>query len=321
MAIFLHTLFGNIDRRSGGNRSILSMMLPLTSLLLLFSLSACGGEGEQPGDRADDTTGAAGKNERIISLGGSVTETVFALGHGDQVIAVDITSTWPEQTSRLQQVGYFRTLSAESIIALNPTLVLASSEAQPSAALEQIRSVGIPVVIVPEEPTVDGVREKILAVARGLGEEERGKRLADSVIAALPEDVKKPEEEKPSVLFVYARGSGSLHAAGSNTSAERMISLAGGRNAAVGYEGFRPLTAEGLVAADPDILLVPKSGVGSAGGLDGLLKTTGIDQTSAGKAKRVIVMDDLYLLGLGPRLPGAVADLRKKIAQAMEKGE
>lgn len=251
---------------------------------------------------------------RIIPLGGSITETVYALGFGENIVAVDISSTWPTEATTLPQVGYQRTLSAENILALNPSIIIASTEAGPPTAIKQLREAGVQVVIVPGEPTVESIQEKITGVANALGVPEKGKELVKQMQTSLAEAEKEhtAQTTPPArVLFIYSRGSGSIHVSGTNTSADLMITLAGAENAVVSYEGFHPLTAEGVVQAAPDVILLPSKGLEMLGGVEGVLKVPGIGGTPAGKNRKIVHMDDLFLLGLGPRTGNAVQELSR----------
>lgn len=252
---------------------------------------------------------------RLVAIGGPVTEIVYALGAGVQLVGVDTSSTYPESATRLPQVGYQRTLSAEGVLSLSPNLIVASAEAGPPAALSQLRASGATVLVVPSVYSIDGVRTKIRLIAQALGRDAQGERLlealANDLAAALV--VPRHEQGKPKVLFIYARGAGTLNVAGLDTSAAAMIDLAGGRNAVTGYAGYKPLTAEAVVAAAPDVILIPARGLESVGGVDGLLKLPGLALTPAGSARRVVAMDDLYLLGFGPRTGQAVRELTLRL--------
>lgn len=297
---------------------IFSTILALSLLPFIGCSSEKEGPGETNGEASADSgtsakAGAASGELRIIPLGGSVTETVYALGYGDKVIATDVSSTWPAEATKLPQVGYQRTLSAENILALNPTLVIASEEAGPPAAIQQLRHAGVEIVVVPADPSISGIRQKIAGVAEALGAKEKGQALIDSLDRTIAGLDTSAGDSSPKVMFIYSRGSGSTFISGGNTPADLMIRLAGGRNAVNGYEGFRPVTAEGVVAAAPDIILVPTKGLEAMGGIDGLLKIPGMAETPAGRSRRIVHMDDLYLLGLGPRTGAAALDLAKEL--------
>src|SRR3546814_10521282 len=115
------------------------------------------------------------------------------------------------------------------------------------------------------------------------------------------------------VFFIYARGTGTMMVAGQLKQLDEMITLAGGENAVSGFEDFKPLTAESLVAANPDVILLFDSGLSSLGGIAGLLEVQGVAETNAGKARKVVEMDGQFLTGFGQRLGKAILELTKKI--------
>ena len=172
---------------------------------------------------------------------------------------------------------------------------------------------GVRVVLVKAtDHSVAGTQTKVHEVAEALGLKEKGDAIAEKIgrdFAAVAKPAKAPR-----VLFLYARGGGTMNVAGRNTAADAMIGLAGGVNAVTGYEGYKPLTAEAAALAAPDVILVPSRGMDSVGGLEGVLSQPGLAQTPAGKARRVIGMDDLQLLGFGPRAGEAAADLAKRLS-------
>lgn len=252
---------------------------------------------------------------RIVTLGGSVTEIVYALGADDQVVGVDASSVYPEAATEKPDVGYFRKVPAEGVLSLNPSLVLALEGTGPPTVFEQFRSAGVRTVQVPDPPSVDGAKRKIQTIGDLLGRSAR----ADSLIAAMERELDEARtlraeaSSTPSVLFVYARGSGTMNVAGRGTSAAAMIELAGGENAITGFEGFKPMSAEAVVEAEPDVILALTRGLESIGGTEDLLEQPGIPLTPAGKQQRIVAMDDLLLLGFGPRLGTAVKRLTKKL--------
>ncbi len=262
----------------------------------------------------DDGGGSRSTAPRIVSVGGSLTEIVYALGASDALVGTDTSSGYPEAATRLPQVGYQRRLSAEGVLSLNPTLVLATADAGPPAAMEQIRSAGVPVLTAPSARTPEGIKEKIRTVAQALGREERGEELTRVLDAdlLLAKAFVAGANKKPRVLFIYARGQGTMMVSGSGTSAHTMIQLSGAENAVSGYDNYKPLTAEAVVAAEPDVILMLSSGLASLGGVDGLLKAPGVALTPAGMNRRIVAMDGLYLLGFGPRTGKAVLELARE---------
>ncbi len=252
------------------------------------------------------TSSAAG--ERIVSLGGALTELVYALGLGERLVGVDSSSVWPESARALPQVGYQRKISAEGVIALAPSLVLHSDAAGPASALARLREAGIPLAEFADPRDVAGARARIEALAARLDRVERGRELIDSLDAELARLPEVADEQRPRVLFLYARGADTLLVAGRSTAAAAMIELAGGRNA-LELDDFRPLSAEAVLAAAPELLLVTSRGLDSVGGSAGLLALPGIAQTPAGRNARILALDDLALLGFGPRTGATLHEL------------
>lgn len=252
---------------------------------------------------------------RIITLGGPVTEIVFALGAGDQVVARDSSSSYPDAVTDLPDVGYQRRLSAEGVLALDPTLILATTEAGPPEAVQQLQDSGVTFLMLEAADTVEGVYEKIRGFAQALDRVDAGEEIIAQIQADLAEaqEIAASYEETPRVMFIYARGAGSVNVAGTDTGAETMIGLAGGESAVTDYEGYKPITAEAAVAAAPDVILLMDSGLESLGGNGGLLEVPGIAQTPAGEAGKIVAMDGLFLLNFGPRMGEAAKALAVQI--------
>lgn len=253
---------------------------------------------------------------RIVSAGGPITETIFALGAQDQLVAVDISSVYPvEGVEKLPKVGYARQLAAEGILSVNPTVLLANEDAGPSEVLTQVEKAGVKIERLSNEHTAEAAVERIRKIGDIVGKKAEAAALADGLIADLKTAKERADAaaSKPKVLFIYTRGPGVMNVSGTKTSADAIIALAGGTNAITGYENYKPLTAEAAVSAAPDVILVTTRGLESSGGIDELLKQPGLITTPAGQAKRVIAMDDLLLLGFGPRLGKAALELNEKI--------
>lgn len=258
---------------------------------------------------------AAAPAERLVTVGGPVTETVFALGRGDAVVGTDTSSVYPvAETARLPKVGYQRTIAAEGVLALRPTRVLAAEEAGPPSALAQLRDAGIPVEVLPSTPTLAGARAKIRRIAELLGVPARGEKLVAQLDADVAAAAKLPTRPGPPlrVLFIYARGGGTMQVAGAGTQAAEMIRLAGADNAAGALTGYRPLSAEALLGALPDVILMPERGAASIGGAEGIGALPGLSTLPRERRPRVVTLDDLMLMGFGPRTGLAVRALRER---------
>lgn len=251
---------------------------------------------------------------RIVPLNGDIAETIFTLGLTSRVVGVDTSALYPKKTvDALPKIGYQRRLSAEGILSLRPTVVIGSTEAGPPQVLEQIRAAGVTVLIIPEIVTLNAGPRKLRILGRALGVPKRGERLAKQVEGqiAIAKREAATTTSRPRVAFLYVRGAPVQMIGGKGTRADSMITAAGGRDAGseIGIEGFRPITAESLVSAAPDIILVPTLGLESIGGIEGLLRIPGVAQTPAGRNRRVLDYDDALLLGLGPRTGSALRRL------------
>lgn len=255
---------------------------------------------------------AADPPQRVLSIGGAVTETVYALEAGDRVIAVDSTSLYPPQARQHPDVGYMRTLSAEAILAMQPDLILAIEGAGPPVVLSQIQAAGVELAMIPNEPTPEGVLAKVRAVAEALGEPAKGEALAARLEVEFDELAEHLSglRERPSLVFLLSiSGGGPPQAAGRETAADGIIRLSGGENAITGFQGYRPLSPEAMVALDPDVILITLQGLEALGGREAVLARPEIAATRAGRQGRLLAMDTLLLLGFGPRTPMAVREL------------
>ncbi len=255
------------------------------------------------------------KQPRIVSVGSSITEIVYALGAEKLLVGVDTTSLYPEAARALPQVGYMRALSAEGVLSLKPTLIIATTAAGPAGALEQLKATGIEVMILPDLYDYDSVVAKIAAVGRATGKVAE----ADAMIARGREAMSalsgklRTATAHPRVLFLLSMGGGAPQAAGRDTAAAGIIKLAGGVNAIDGYSGYRPLTPEAVIASKADFVLVTRQTVQAMGGLQAILDQPSLNRTPAGKAGKVLEFDALLLLGFGPRTPQAAAELAAKL--------
>lgn len=283
----------------------------LSVATILFSFGVIQGSVAQ-GDEARATSTAKVHVERILSLGGALTEIVYALNAQDQLVGVDMTSRYPVAAQELPDVGYFRRLSAEPVVALSPTLILASDQAGPPEVFAQIEDAGIRVLRVPENDFREDIGGKVRHVAKLLDRQAEGEVLAadlDRQMAALVRDVASVTSAKPRIVSLMSMGRGALQAAGSDTIAHHLIELAGGENVFANFSGYKPVADEALIAAAPDIILVPSHILSGVGGLAGVKATPSIAQTPAGKTDKVVVVDSATALGYGPRFPQAARKL------------
>lgn len=254
---------------------------------------------------------------RLVSVGGDVTEIIFALGEQDRLIARDTTSMYPEAALKLPDVGYMRALSPEGILAMNPTAIIAVEGSGPPEALTVLKSASVPFETVPNAYTRDGILAKIDKVGSLLGREEKAKALEAKVSADLDAVIadaeKRPEGERKRVLFILSMQGGKIMASGTGTAADGIIKLSGLVNAVGNFPGYKPLTDEAIVEAKPDVILMMNRGDGASTKNDDLLKQPALALTPAVQNKAIIRMDGLHLLGFGPRTASAVRELNAAI--------
>jgi len=254
--------------------------------------------------------------QRIVSLNGAITETIVALGLQDQIVGVDVTSTFPlDIKETAQDLGHVSKISIESLIDLQPTLVLASSRDVNDELSEKIRQAKIELKIIEHEHSIDGAKKLIKDVSEILENTDY-----TSVIEKIDQDFTNwlRLETTPKVLFVYARGAGTMMVAGKNTPMAKIIEIAGGENAANDFEDFKPFTPEALVKINPDYILLFTSGLQSLGGVEGMFQIPGVSETNAGKNRKIIDMDGGLLSSFGPRVGEAASKLNHLLSELAE---
>ncbi|MTH63121.1 heme/hemin ABC transporter substrate-binding protein [Paracoccus shanxieyensis] len=264
--------------------------------------------------------------QRVLSIGGSVTEIVYALGEQDRLVGRDQTSSWPPEAASLTDVGYMRALSPEGVLSVSPDLILAEDGAGPPEAVSVLKSAGVPYVTVDEGYDSAGVLRKVDEVAEALGVADKGRALHDRLAGELAdaETRAKAVGTPKKVMFVLSLQGGRVMTAGSDTSADGIIRLAGAQNAISGIEGYKPLTDEAIIAAAPDVILMMQRGDAQAdananGGnshgaaKEAALALPALAQTPAGRDGAVVMMDGLKLLGFGPRTGEAALELHELV--------
>ncbi|MFD0986987.1 heme/hemin ABC transporter substrate-binding protein [Methyloligella solikamskensis] len=299
-----------------------SLRVSARAALLLLTL-AVGAWWVQPAPSlAVTVTDAAGDTvevedlSRIISIGGDVTEILYALDKQDQIIAVDTTSQYPAKVlDEKDDVGYMRALSAEGVLSMNPSVIIASAGSGPPEVVKLLKSSSVPYVEVPDETSPEAVADKVRFVAEVVGEQEAGEKIAKSVeddfalLAELREKIETPQR----ALFILSVGDGKASVAGTGTGADAIIKLAGAENAAEMLTGYKPVVNESAIELAPDAIITMQHGGPSSNSLEKIKAVKGMEMTPAVKNNRVISMDGLYLLGFGPRASKAARDLMAKL--------
>ena len=278
------------------------------STAILALLASCNKESKT--DNTTETkTEATVSNEKIVSLNGAITEILADLGEENNLVGVDVTSTFPASVKeKAKDLGHVRSLSIEALLALKPTKVYATDKDLTPEQIAQLKNAGITVEIIKQDYSVEGTKALIKTIATSLNKTDY-----DAINTKIDTDLKalKPLATKPKVLFIYARGAGNLMVAGKNTPVEKIIAIAGGENVITEFEDYKPLTPEAVVKGNPDYILMFDSGLQSIGGVDGVLKLEGVSTTNAGKNKKIIAMDGGLLSGFGPRVGQAAVELNQ----------
>jgi iron complex transport system substrate-binding protein len=252
-------------------------------------------------------------DKNVLSIGGSVTEIIYALGEGGRVIARDTTSSYPAQVKALPDVGYLRALSPEGVLAVSPGLIIAEDGAGPPETIEVLAAADIPFFKIPDGYSTAGIVAKIMAVGEALDVEAAAIALASDVMLKLQNAqstaAAQAGDTPKRVLFILSTQAGRIMASGQNTAANGIIELAGGVNVITQFEGYKPLSDEAVIAAAPDvILMMDRSGAHNSDDAE-LFAMPAIATTPAARTRSVVRMNGLYLLGFGPRTADAVIDL------------
>jgi len=264
--------------------------------------------------------------DRILALDiyGTLSQTVFELGLGDNIVGRDVSSAYEEIEDRPLVTQNGHELNAEAILELNPTVVLTDTSLGPWDVILQVRDAGIPVVVVDAERNMENLAPLTQHVANALGLPGQGKQLgqrikdeAAGVQAQITEVAPKNVTDKLRTIFLYVRGQANVYYMfGRNSGADALISAVGGYDVSseIGWEGMKPVNDEGLIKAAPDAVLMMSKGLESVDGVDGLLQQfPALAQTPAGQNRRIIAMDDAQILSFGPR----TADVLNALAVAM----
>lgn len=258
---------------------------------------------------------------RILALDsyGTLASTVYSLGFGDRLVGRDVSTGIPALGDLPLVTHNGHELNGEAILDLAPTLVITDYSIGPLEVQLQLIDSGIPVVIMSDQRSRAEIGPQIQAVAEVLGVPELGRQLAAQVegqIAEVEADIAEMVPADPAdrlrMVFLYMRGNaGVYYWFGDGSGADDLIEDLGGIDVAseVGLQGMRPINAEGLVRADPDMFLMMTHGLESVGGVDGLQNVPGIADTTAGINSCVVDMSDYQILSFGPQFPATLAAL------------
>ena len=247
---------------------------------------------------------------RIVSLKGSFSETISALGFEENIVGVDITSTYPSTLLEKPKMGHRKNMSVEGVLSLDPTHIFADPDDLKPETVEQLKKTSASLILYKQDYSLEGTRNMIGMIADTLGAPEKANEIMESIQSKLTEVDSMAEPVR--ALFIYARGAGTILVAGTGTQMAAAIEMAGGINTAAEISDFKPLTSEALLDFDPEVIIMFNRGLKSLKGMEGLYGIPGISNTIAGKNERIITMDAQFLSGFGPRLGEAIVELNKE---------
>ncbi|GAA4661582.1 heme/hemin ABC transporter substrate-binding protein [Gordonia humi] len=258
--------------------------------------------------------------QRIVALdrNGTLGTIVYALGLGSHVVGRDRSTTFPSALAVPEVTETGHTINTEKVLAADPTIVLAGTDTNPANAVDALRASGIDVVTFPSERSVAGTPQLIRDVARALGVPDAGEKLVartQAQIAQARRSIPDPSGD-PTMAFLYIRGEHLILLAGPGSGADDLIENLGGVDAGTKSgltAAFTQVSAEKMMKADPDVLLVMTQGADSVGGLDKVLDLPAVAETKAGRARRIVAMDETQILMFGPDTGQVLTALAKAI--------
>jgi len=259
------------------------------------------------------------KDMRIVCLSKHLTEMVFALGKGHDIVACDLSSTFPDSAKLLKTVGYHRALSPEGIISMNPDLVIHSNDIGPESVLPQITKAGLNIKVFGGANTIDSARLLLGELGKFFGEEKKADSLAkkmDTDIATAAEKLNALHiTDTPSVMIIHFGRANNVYfvMSGRRGVGDKMISLAGGKTAKYDAKGARQISAEAVAASNPDIIIATDFGFDQMGGIEKFKTVPGVALTNAAKNNRIYRFEEHDLVYFGPRSGENIIKLMKLI--------
>ena len=261
--------------------------------------------------RADNRSARA-PGVRIISLAPSMTEIVFALDSGSQLIGVTRYCDYPQETNDIPKIGGFSDLSVETLVAKQPTIVLGMPEHR--FLKDGLESFGATVLLTSQNSIAE-ILDSILKVGTTLKKQVRAEKLVSKIRNDIEKISQRPAlTPAPSVLVTVGGHTkpgtlDSVYAAGTNTLYNEFIELAGGQNVYSSKIEYAKLTTEALLALNPEIIidLIPKQQEQSVAQHSAYQKQVieswnSLTHLKAVDKRRVFVLDEEFAVNPGPRI-------------------
>ena len=243
---------------------------------------------------------------RIVSIGSSITEIIYFLNSQDQIIAIDITSNFPEDAKKFPSVGYIRNLSAEGLLSTNPSIIISEDDIGPKNIIKQIQDTKTELRIIPEEQTLNGIIQKIQCVGNIIGQQEEAEKKISSEINPVINKIKEIKKEKDlsniKIMMILSTEGNSTVVAGSNTSGDSFIKMLGATNIFESINGWKAVTAETILLKNPDYIIIPEKDLHKQSNVNTISENMILKETNAGKNNGYIIKDGMAILGYGPRI-------------------
>ena len=285
------------------NRSLIFYFIGITlSEAKLNDISTC--------KLADD-------HSKIVIAGGSITEIIYFLKEDKKIVGVDVTSNYPKKSKDLPSIGYVRNLSTEGILSLNPTLILGEDDMGPPNVIQQIKEIDVDLRIIPEEKNISGIIKKILCVGSIIGASEKAQEMINTSLLPSIKELEKIQnysqiKSKKVMLILSMQGTSPI-VAGIGTSGDGFINMIGAQNVFNSFDGWKPVSAESIIAANPEYILLPERDMHKNSNVNNLKTNPLFKNTIAGYRNNFISEDAMTMLGFGPRSIDSALKIAKKI--------
>ena len=257
---------------------------------------------------------------RIVSIGSSITEIIYFLNSQDQIIAIDITSNFPEDSKKFPSVGYIRNLSAEGLLSTNPSIIISEDDIGPKNIIKQIQDTKTELRIIPEEQTLNGIIQKIQCVGNIIGQQKEAEEKISSEINPVINKIKEIKKEKDlsniKIMMILSTEGNSTVVAGSNTSGDSFIKMLGATNIFESINGWKAVTAETILLKNPDYIIIPEKDLHKQSNVNTIRENVILKETNAGKNNGYIIKDGMAILGYGPRTIFTLMDVLNTITDS-----
>ena len=244
-------------------------------------------------------------SSRIVVAGGSITEIIYFLNSEEKIVALDVTSNYPEKAKELPSIGYVRNLSAEGILSMNPSIVFGEDDMGPPGVIKQLRDINIDLRIIPEEKTIDGILDKIYCIASIIDKVPNAESKINSTL--IPDILSIEKRLSTStlipkrVMFIFSIKGNKIIVAGSRTSGDGFIKMTGSENIFSTIEGWKSVSQEAIIKENPDYIIMSERDLHNSETIKSISENPIFKNIKAFEEQNIIFDDAMAMLGFGPR--------------------